>query len=164
MTRQNPAQCMDLEPGNPMMLHLVPRLGKTALVPLVFPLTPGFTIHSVCAFERAADAQGKRSLELYSTAWESEAVAQGRVKGGLLGSWEGAGNNNVYCTVPCLMYCIYRAVQPTPLIPNRTTRPFQQTDLCMPHPPYLPLSGTFLSCTPALLHLVPQPPTSTTSL
>lgn len=91
-TSQNPAQCMDLEPANPMMLHLVPRLGKD-LPPIVLPLTPGFTIHSVCAFERAADAEGRRLLELYSTAWESQSVAEGKVRGGLLGSWEGAGNS-----------------------------------------------------------------------
>ena len=99
---------MDLEPGNPMILHLVPRLGKDTLTPLAFRLTPGFTIHSVCAFERAADSQGKRALELYTTAWESEAVAEGRVKGGLLGSWEGAGEYytrrtglQCYCTCAC---------------------------------------------------------------
>ena len=138
---KNPAQCMDLDPSSPMMLHLVPRgkklnMGGPALGPglapgpgldsdrakpsaLVLPLTPGFTIHSVCAFEKHEEIAGaeattagnnganqgvtrdgddrgndggkkyRHTLELYTTAWESSAVSSGKVKGGLLGSWEG---------------------------------------------------------------------------
>ena len=155
---------MNLEPTNPMMLHLVPRgkklnKGEPSIAPgsllesrlsssssshrrskplaLVLPLTPGFTIHSVCAFEKheeidvvvddtivhngsgvignsgvgnsggGGDGGGgggnggggggngsvrktRHTMELYTTAWESSAVSSGKVKGGLLGSWEGA--------------------------------------------------------------------------
>lgn len=50
-------------------------------------LSPGFTIHSVCAFERDDD---KHIIELFTTAWKSDVVASGAVKdGGLLGCWEG---------------------------------------------------------------------------
>ena len=65
-------------------------------LPIVLPLTPGFTIHSVCAFEKheeGVDIDGNtknlHTMELYTTAWESSAVSSGKVKGGLLGSWEG---------------------------------------------------------------------------
>jgi len=109
---------MDLEIANPMKIHLVPRLGKgrgnadaaaqepeagaeagagPGLEPIVLPLTPGFTIHSVAAFERDEEGEGegvagasRRVVELYTTAWLSKDVAEGRVAGGLLGSWEGA--------------------------------------------------------------------------
>jgi len=105
---------MDLEPLNPMMLHLIPRGKKinikepsssgpelrsehTTQLPIVLPLTPGFTIHSVCAFEKHEEVvdidnvttKNRHTLELYTTAWESSAVSSGKVKGGLLGSWEG---------------------------------------------------------------------------
>jgi len=46
-------------------------------------LSPGFTIHSVCAFER------NDTMELFTTAWRSDIVASGTVRGGLLGCWEG---------------------------------------------------------------------------
>jgi hypothetical protein len=40
-------------------------------------LEPGFTIHSVCAFEK------DNTVELYTTAWECAAIASGSVKGNL---------------------------------------------------------------------------------
>jgi hypothetical protein len=54
-------------------------------------LSPGFTIHSVCAFERDDDNDDdKHTIELFTTAWKSDVVASGAVKdGGLLGCWEG---------------------------------------------------------------------------
>ena len=58
-------------------------------------LSPGFTIHSVCAFERNNNNNNdnnddKHTIELYTTAWKSDVVASGAVKGGgLLGCWEG---------------------------------------------------------------------------
>jgi len=52
-------------------------------------LSPGFTIHSVCAFERNDD-DDKHIIELFTTAWKSDVVASGAVKdSGLLGCWEG---------------------------------------------------------------------------
>ena len=113
------------------MLHLVPRGKKnnmggpapgtglasgtglssdlTKPSALVLPLTPGFTIHSVCAFEKhEVVGDGKtplHTLELYTTAWESSAVSSGKVKGGLLGSWEGEGCSDDTPRQHILMTC-----------------------------------------------------------
>ena len=76
-----PAKCLNIVEDAPMNIHLVSRDGGKKNI--VLPLTPGFTIHSVNAFEK----DGR--LELYTSAWKTETVASGQVKGGLLGSWAG---------------------------------------------------------------------------
>lgn len=88
-----PAECVSIVPSKSMVLNIVNRpksnedrpkanedlKGKFRTVPLL----PGFTIHSVCAFEEG------NSVCLLTTAWSTEEVASGTVKGGLLGAWEG---------------------------------------------------------------------------
>ena len=78
-------------------------------------LAPGFTIHSVCAFENVRN-MGKgetpnqtgggipNTLELFTTAWKGEEVASGEVKGGLLGAWEGTAP--VFTEIPVTL--LYR--------------------------------------------------------
>jgi all-trans-8'-apo-beta-carotenal 15,15'-oxygenase len=79
---KTPASCVEIDPTKPMVLNLVHR--STGIDEfLCQDLVPGFTIHSICAFEK------NNSLVLFTTAWKSETVASGSVKGGLLGSWEG---------------------------------------------------------------------------
>lgn len=46
------------------------------------------------------------TLELYTTAWKSQIVAAGEVKGGLLGSWEGAAP--IFDSIPITL--LYRTV------------------------------------------------------
>ena len=46
------------------------------------------------------------SVELFTTAWKSETVASGQVKGGLLGSWEGAAP--LFDNIPVTL--LYRTV------------------------------------------------------
>eukprot|EP00596_Hydrurales_sp_CCMP1899_P008675 CAMPEP_0119052252 /NCGR_PEP_ID=MMETSP1177-20130426/73613_1 /TAXON_ID=2985 /ORGANISM="Ochromonas sp, Strain CCMP1899" /LENGTH=352 /DNA_ID=CAMNT_0007031761 /DNA_START=1184 /DNA_END=2239 /DNA_ORIENTATION=+ len=95
---KHPAECLNLEPLAPMILHLIPRpkdsldkiekdkdMSPINAVPkgtIRVELEPGFTIHSACAFEI------NETVELYTTGWECEAISS--VKGGLLGSWEGS--------------------------------------------------------------------------
>ena len=86
-----PAECVNLVPDQPMLLHLVPRLtpeDKDTTERVVVPLTSGFTIHSVAAWE---DEKGQ--VELLTSAWACEDVAKGNAKGGLLGNWEGRAPN-----------------------------------------------------------------------
>ena len=84
---KTPAQCLGLDADAPMILNLVPRLGSNKKT-LKIPLGSGFTIHSPCAFENELG-----QVELYTTAWDAEAVACGAAKGGLLGNWEGTAPN-----------------------------------------------------------------------
>jgi len=83
---KNAAECINIDTSKEMLFHAVARPGGKAAgtKPIVIPLQPGFTIHSPCAFENE-----KGQLELYTTAWDSQAVQAGEAKGGLLGSWEG---------------------------------------------------------------------------
>jgi carotenoid cleavage dioxygenase-like enzyme len=86
-----PAECVDIIPSEKMILNIVKRpsdisadkntevKGKYQCI----PLTPGFTIHSVCSWEE------NNILTLITTAWDTETVSSGKVKGGLLGAWEG---------------------------------------------------------------------------
>jgi len=75
------AQCVNINPSLPMMLTVISRdnTEETAHV----PLAPGFTIHSVNAFETDG------TIELLTSAWEVDAVQSGKITGGLLGAWEG---------------------------------------------------------------------------
>lgn len=87
------AASVDIESSNPMILDLVSRSGgKFMKISLE---QPGFTIHSVCAFE----SQNGRFFELFTTGWCTETVASGKVKGGLLGSWEGTAP--LFDDIPC---------------------------------------------------------------
>jgi all-trans-8'-apo-beta-carotenal 15,15'-oxygenase len=78
-----PAVCVNINPRQPMMLNLVPRRGSLNTTAVTLPLCPGFTIHSVCAFEKEG------VIELYTTGWDCTAVATGTARKGLLGAWEG---------------------------------------------------------------------------
>ena len=93
-----PAKCVDIMNHAPMNLHLIAR--REGEKSIEIPLTPGFTIHSVNAFERNG------LLELYTSAWKSETVASGQVKGGLLGSW--AGTAPLFDNIPLTL--LYRTV------------------------------------------------------
>ena len=75
------AQCVNINHVLPMMLTVISRNNteETAHVPLV----PGFTIHSVNAFETGD------TIELLTSAWDVDTVKRGEVTGGLLGAWEG---------------------------------------------------------------------------
>ena len=66
-----------------MLLHLVltHARGQGHHRKVVVPLTSGFTIHSVAAWE---DEKGQ--VELLTSAWACEDVAKGNAKGGLLGN------------------------------------------------------------------------------
>jgi all-trans-8'-apo-beta-carotenal 15,15'-oxygenase len=98
-----PAECVNIDSSKPMVLNIVrrPHEGNITMTAwsrensININLTPGFTIHSVCAFERPklGGENAANYLELYTTAWKCETVAAGEVKGGLLGSWEGAAPN-----------------------------------------------------------------------
>lgn len=118
-----PAQCVDIEPLEPMVLNIVKRpplfsvsSSSTSSVSESFRvnLSPGFTIHSVCSFETPSRTTSSNktgggisnTLELFTTAWKSEEVASGTVKGGLLGSWEGAAP--VFDDIPVTL--LYRTV------------------------------------------------------
>ena len=84
-----PAEVVDLLPDKEMLLHLVPRLtphDKDAKR-IVVPLTSGFTIHSVAAWN------DEERVELLTSAWACEEVKRGDAKGGLLGNWEGRAPN-----------------------------------------------------------------------
>ncbi len=107
-----PAQCVDINSDLPMILNLVRRPQENEksdsksyesaskskpLTVTEVPLVPGFTIHSVCAFENVAinvdpincsnekDKTNKSgggipgTIELITTAWESKAVSEGKV-------------------------------------------------------------------------------------
>ena len=105
-----PAQCVDIVPNEPMIINLVPRnnVYDKKSISYTSALDPGFTIHSVCAFENLTKNASQSSqssspfssssncidkdsgtIELITTGWKTETVASGSVKGGLLGSWEG---------------------------------------------------------------------------
>lgn len=82
-------------------------LGDVPPGTITVPLTPGFTIHSCCAFERNNIMEVRTAdtpllldytvtsltpltptlLQLYTTAWKVESVMNGEVIGGLLGNW-----------------------------------------------------------------------------
>ena len=113
---KTPAACIDIVPDAPMILNIIPRKhtggGSTSssysvkeedvVSSVVYTaLTPGFTIHSVGAWEndgvslgsglgQATGGGGTGTIELLTTGWDTEVVRSGFVKGGLLGSWEGA--------------------------------------------------------------------------
>ena len=119
-----PAECVDLQPRQDMLLHLLrrpaaavtsaststpkkgDREGQRAGDVLTVPLSPGFTIHSVNAWEHTPSSSSSPSpssdseneeeedkgdvcVSLLTTAWEGAYVRSGKVKGGLLGAWEG---------------------------------------------------------------------------
>jgi all-trans-8'-apo-beta-carotenal 15,15'-oxygenase len=75
------AQCVNINPSLPMMLTVISRNGAEETVHI--PLTAGFTIHSVNAFET------DETIELLTSAWDVDSVRSGKVSGGLLGNWEG---------------------------------------------------------------------------
>jgi len=86
-----PADCVSIVPSKDMILNIVSRPKKSNNIDKdvegtfkTIPLTPGFTIHSVCSWEEGS------KLTLLTTAWDTETVKSGNVKGGLLGAWEGA--------------------------------------------------------------------------
>jgi all-trans-8'-apo-beta-carotenal 15,15'-oxygenase len=76
------AKCIDIIKDEPMNLHIISR--NITQPSMIIPLIPGFTIHSVSAFETK-----ENTLVLYTSAWKSETISSGQVKGGLLGSWSG---------------------------------------------------------------------------
>lgn len=101
-----PAETVAIEPGSDMILNLVPRpSGKKAGTPaLRISLdTPGFAIHSACAFQQDDD---DNRLTLLTTGWLTETVKEGKVKGGLLGSWEGTAPK--FDVIPVTL--LYRSV------------------------------------------------------
>mmetsp|Transcript_24254 Transcript_24254/g.23310 ORF Transcript_24254/g.23310 Transcript_24254/m.23310 type:complete len:637 (-) Transcript_24254:150-2060(-) len=137
---KHPAECMSLAPLEPMILHLVPRLKDqphtidTSMDPIgTVPkgtirveLEPGFTIHSVCAFEV------ENTVELYTTAWECSAVSSGSVKGGLLGAWEGAAPN--FDSIPLTL--LYRStvdLKTGKLLSHRPVSTMERTIIEHPH-------------------------------
>jgi all-trans-8'-apo-beta-carotenal 15,15'-oxygenase len=96
-----PAECVDIESSSPMVLNVVKRpslndsmQGKNTIDAdtIRLNLRPGFSIHSVCSFEKSkfVNETFVNTLELYTSAWKCETIESGKVKGGLLGSWEGA--------------------------------------------------------------------------
>jgi len=91
-----PAECVEIDPSLPMVLNIVKRpsqeVNSTSRDTFTLQLKPGFTIHSVCSFEICKNVNGKsvNVLELYTSAWKCDTVESGKVKGGLLGSWEGS--------------------------------------------------------------------------
>ena len=89
----SPADCVTIDPSKSLALYLVARPPSSEGAAQVkasegvvrIPLnSPGFAIHSVCAFE-----SGPGELTLLTTAWKTETVGSGQVMGGLLGAWEG---------------------------------------------------------------------------
>jgi len=89
----SPADCVTIDPSKSLALYLVARPPSSEGAAQVkasegvvrIPLnSPGFAIHSVCAFE-----SGAGELTLLTTAWKTETVGSGQVMGGLLGAWEG---------------------------------------------------------------------------
>lgn len=88
------AACVDIDKSLPMVLNIARRIKAKAGaaekdddcgdddVLFRVPLKPGFTIHSVCAFEDA----NAGTVQLYTSGWPDVST----VKGGLLGEWEGA--------------------------------------------------------------------------
>lgn len=84
------AQCVDVSCKDPMIINIVPRFSNADLIQddssiIRMELTPGFTIHSVCAFEK----NNGETIELFTTGWDADVISRGELKGGLLGSWEG---------------------------------------------------------------------------
>lgn len=89
-----PAECVNLRSDKFMQLHLVPRPSrpsKEEAKRLVIPLSSGFTIHSVAAWE--TPGVDTDTVELLTSAWACEDVRSGAAKGGLLGNWEGRAPN-----------------------------------------------------------------------
>ena len=111
-----PAQCVDIDSSRPMILNIIPRRKgdstDSTSESLQIPLVPGFTLHSVCAFTnthekgRKTGGGGVGDLELLTTGWDTRTVAAGRVKGGLLGAWEGTAPD--FDQIPCTY--LYRTV------------------------------------------------------
>jgi carotenoid cleavage dioxygenase-like enzyme len=132
-----PAECINIEHSKPMKLHLVPRPKANgepnSAKKLAIDLAPGFTIHSVCAFEKSEG--GRDVLELYTTSWLSETVASGQVKGGLLGSWEGVdGVAPHFDQIPVTL--LYRTVVDTTtgeLVYHGPAKGMDQTIIEHPH-------------------------------
>jgi all-trans-8'-apo-beta-carotenal 15,15'-oxygenase len=103
-----PAEVVNLEPNRDMLLHLVPRPQpqnekKGDALRMVVPLSSGFTIHSVAAWEGNSNGDGDydcdgrmgktTTVELLTSAWACKDVAGGTASGGLLGNWEGRAPN-----------------------------------------------------------------------
>jgi carotenoid cleavage dioxygenase-like enzyme len=86
-----PAECVNIIPHENMMLNIIKRPNKMSKAysgtTVTIPLTPGFTIHSVCSWEEES------KLSLITTAWDTQTVSAGKVVGGLLGSWKGQAPN-----------------------------------------------------------------------
>lgn len=107
-----PANCVNIDAGRPMILNIIPRNNRSESKAVQIPLTPGFTIHSVCAFVNTDDkgvqtgGGGKGDLELFTSGWDVLKVASGQVKGGLLGAWEGTAPD--FDQIPCTY--LYRTV------------------------------------------------------
>ena len=140
---KTPAECLRLSASQPMILNLVPRPNTSAISSdddkkkevIRVELGPGFTIHSPCAFE---NNQG--NIELYTTAWDSQAVKNGAAKGGLLGNWEGTAPD--FEDIPLTL--LYKTiVNPT-------------TGELISHAPVIGLESTVVEHP----HIDPRPPSS----
>ena len=127
-----PAECVSIEPASDMILNLVPRpSGRKAGSPaLRIPLdTPGFTIHSACAFQDGPD-DGR--LTLITTGWLTDTVKGGKVRGGLLGSWEGTAPqfDNIPLT---LLYKTEVDIESATLLSHAPASGLEQTIIEHPH-------------------------------
>ena len=145
-----PAACVDIQPSKNMILNVVdrPSVSKSpaSMEPIestsvCVSLAPGFTIHSVCAFENIGDNDGipnetgggiSNSLELLTTAWKGETVVNGGVKGGLLGAWEGTAP--VFSEIPVtLLYRTIIDLESKKLISHEPVKGMENTIVEHPH-------------------------------
>jgi all-trans-8'-apo-beta-carotenal 15,15'-oxygenase len=114
-----PAACVNIQNTEPMILNMVkrPHSNINSEDVIKISIKPGFTIHSVCAFENTEEYENSakgiltgggsmNTIELFTTGWDTESVASGNVKGGLLGSWEGSAP--VFDNIPSTY--LYRSV------------------------------------------------------
>jgi all-trans-8'-apo-beta-carotenal 15,15'-oxygenase len=132
---KSPAECVNISPSAPMIINLVPRnqaghdqQSKNAEQVIKVPRTPGFTIHSVCAFESQRD----QTLHLFTSAWQCETVMSGQIKGGLLGAWEGTAPNFDDIPVTLLYHTVIDLASGS-LISHAPFRGMEQTIIEHPH-------------------------------
>lgn len=85
------ASCVDIEYENHMILNLLNR--KSGEKKSISLENPGFSIHSATAFEE------NQKLYLYTSGWCIQTISDGKVQGGLLGSWE--GTTPLFDNIPC---------------------------------------------------------------
>jgi all-trans-8'-apo-beta-carotenal 15,15'-oxygenase len=143
---KTPSQCLDIDPKKKMVLTLVTRpttsMGERQNGAQFgdsrqegekksFELSPGFTIHSVCAFENENEGSSN-TLELYTTGWETKHVESGNLTGGLLGPWK--GKVPVFDHIPItLLYRTVVSTQTGTLISHAPIKGLEKTIVEHPH-------------------------------